>query len=212
MSGKVLFVDDDPVLLKGLSRQFRKRFDLLIASGGEEALRFLSNREVIAVAVVDMRMPGIDGLELLRLMREMSPNTIRIMLTGNADQQTAVDAINQGSVFRFYSKPCQHQQLGDGVDAALRQHEVERSEQELLKKTLAGNTSVTSAGLLDPTELASEIVSQLAQENTSINDGGALPPSSEVISEDEKLILYPVNQATIDKLWPEGWTDQIDEK
>jgi DNA-binding NtrC family response regulator len=212
MSGKVLFVDDDPVLLKGLSRQFRKRFDLLIASGGEEALRFLSNREVIAVAVVDMRMPGIDGLELLRLMQKVAPNTIRIMLTGNADQQTAVDAINQGNVFRFYSKPCQYQQLGDGVDAALRQYELERSEHELVEKIVAGNTSVTSTSLLDPTELASEIVSQLAQETHSTNDDGSPLPSSEVMSEDEKLILYPVNQATIDKLWPEGWTDQIDKK
>ena len=92
MTEKVLLVDDDPNLLDALRRQYRKRFDLMTAEGGDAALDCFGDGTTVAVSVVDMRMPGMDGLQLLRRIREVSPDTVRIMLTGNADQQTAVDA------------------------------------------------------------------------------------------------------------------------
>ncbi len=142
MTEKVLLVDDDPNLLDALRRQFRKRFDLMTAEGGDAALDCFGNGTTVAVAVVDMRMPGMDGLQLLRRIREVSPDTVRIMLTGNADQQTAVDAINQGSIFRFFGKPCDPDILAEGIEAGISQYRLITAEHELLEHTLAGSVKV----------------------------------------------------------------------
>ena len=142
MTEKVLLVDDDPNLLSALKRHYRKRFDLLTAKGADEALDCFGDENVVAVAVVDMRMPGMDGLQLLQRTKEISPDTVQIMLTGNADQQTAVDAINQGSIFRFFNKPCAPEILGEGIEAGIAQYQLITAEQELLEHTLAGSVKV----------------------------------------------------------------------
>ena len=142
MSGRVLIVDDDTNLLAGLRRQFRNRFDLVLATGGEEALAMLDEEGPFAVAMVDMRMPGMDGVTLLAELNKRAPDTVRIMLTGNADQQTAVDAINKGHIFRFFSKPSEAEELAKGIETALRQYELVMAEKVLLEKTLAGSVKV----------------------------------------------------------------------
>src|SRR5689334_1278964 len=103
---KILFVDDDANLLEGFQRQLRKQFSIETAIGGEQALAALCSRGPFAVIVADMRMPSMDGIQLLRKVRAVAPDTVRMMLTGNADQQTAIDAVNEGSIFRFLNKPC----------------------------------------------------------------------------------------------------------
>ena len=70
-----------------------------------------------AVVVADMRMPGMDGVEFLQHVKEMSPDTVRIMLTGNADMQTAIDAVNKGNIFRFLTKPCPYETMTVAVNA-----------------------------------------------------------------------------------------------
>ncbi|MGB0697043.1 MAG: HD domain-containing phosphohydrolase [Rhodospirillaceae bacterium] len=138
----VLLVDDDPRLLVGLRRALRKDFAIDLAEGADEALERFKTAPVPAVIVADMRMPGRDGLSLLREIHASHPETVRIMLTGNADQQTAMDAINHGQIFRFYAKPCPAEVLGEGIAAALTQHRLLRAEQDLLEKTLAGSVKV----------------------------------------------------------------------
>lgn len=152
MNEKVLLVDDDANLLNALKRHYRKRFDLSIAQGSGAALDFFSNETIVAVAVVDMRMPGMDGLQLLQKIREISPDTVRIMLTGNADQQTAVDAINQGNIFRFFSKPCDPEILAVGIEAGIAQYKLITAEHELLEQTLAGSVKVLidALAMVDP--------------------------------------------------------------
>jgi response regulator RpfG family c-di-GMP phosphodiesterase len=142
MSGRVLIVDDDTNLLAGLRRQFRNRFDLHVATGGDEALALATKEGPFAVAMVDMRMPGMDGVTLLSELHKRAPDTVRIMLTGNADQQTAVDAINKGRIFRFFSKPCDAEELAKGIEDGLRQYELVMAERVLLEKTLAGSVKV----------------------------------------------------------------------
>ena len=144
MTEKVLLVDDDLNLLNALARHFRKRFDLLTANGPGEALDCFGdeNENVFAVTVVDMRMPEMDGLQLLKKITEISPDTVRIMLTGNADQQTAVNAINHGSIFRFYSKPCALETLAEGIEAGIAQYKLITAEREILEQTLAGSVKV----------------------------------------------------------------------
>jgi response regulator RpfG family c-di-GMP phosphodiesterase len=152
MSGRALIVDDDINLLAGLKRQFRGQFDLHTASGGQEALALVEKEGPFAVVVVDMRMPEMDGLDLLAALQSKSPRTVRMMLTGNADQQTAIDAINKGRIFRFFSKPCPADDLAVGIKAGLRQYELETAERVLLENTLAGSVKVLVdvLSLVDP--------------------------------------------------------------
>ncbi|MEQ8693900.1 MAG: response regulator [Gammaproteobacteria bacterium] len=138
----VLLVDDDQSLLNGLKRQFHRRFNLLAAIGGDEALETMKSKVDIAVVVADMQMPKMNGVQLLEEIARRSPDTTRIMLTGNADQQTAIDAVNKGKIFRFFNKPCDSEVLAEGIDAALRQYELVRAEKELLENTLAGSVKV----------------------------------------------------------------------
>jgi len=138
MNKKVLLVDDDQNLLNGLRRHFRKNYKLLIAVGGREAVDLLKEHKDIAVIVSDMRMPEMTGLETLKVFHRYSPDTVRIMLTGNADQQTATDAVNEGAIYRFFNKPCSPETLGAGIDDALNHHRLLTAEKELLEQTLAG--------------------------------------------------------------------------
>jgi len=142
MSNRVLIVDDDANLLAGLRRQLRNGFDLHLAQGGADALETVAAEGPFAVIMVDMRMPGMDGISLLAELQQRTPDTVRMMLTGNVDQQTAVDAINRGQIFRFYTKPCPPDVLADGIDAGLRQYALVTAERELLEKTLAGSVKV----------------------------------------------------------------------
>lgn len=142
MSRRVLCVDDDPNILRAYSRTLRSKFELDTAASGEEAIRILAERGPYAVVVSDMRMPGMDGVELLRRVRETAPDTVRMMLTGNADQQTAIDAVNEGHIFRFITKPCPPEVFARMIEAGLEQYRLVTAERELLSKTLAGSIKV----------------------------------------------------------------------
>lgn len=142
MTNRILLVDDDENLLASLHRLLRKRFELDVAMGGPQALQALEHHGPYAVVMADMQMPGMNGVELLQKVRESWPRTIRLMLTGNLDQHTAMQAINQGHVFRFLTKPCSPEDLSQVLGAALRQHALEEAERELLDQTLSGSLKV----------------------------------------------------------------------
>lgn len=135
---KILFIDDEKNVLAAIHRQLRRQYNILPALSGAEGLAAVAKHKP-AVVVCDMRMPDMDGITTLSEIEKKSPNTVRIMLTGNADQETAVDAINRGRIFRFLNKPCSDQVLRAALDDALRQHELITSEKTLLQKTLIGS-------------------------------------------------------------------------
>lgn len=86
----VLFVDDEPNVLRAYSRNLRREFDVTSALSGAEALALMEAAEIdFAVVVSDMQMPGMNGVEFLRQAKGLRPDTVRMMLTGNADQHTA---------------------------------------------------------------------------------------------------------------------------
>lgn len=116
---KILLVDDEPRVLSGLQRRLMDHFDILTAQSASEALDILSHRNDIAAVVADMRMPETNGIELLRQMRLHWPEVRRLMLTGNTDQATAIVAANQGKVFRFFTKPCDTDQLAGALYDAI---------------------------------------------------------------------------------------------
>ena len=139
MTDRILLVDDDPNILSALKRQLRKKFVLDFAEGGAVAIEKIENEGPYAVVVSDMQMPDVDGLQLLKHVREYSPETTRIMLTGNADQRTAIDAVNEGQIFRFINKPCSSEDLSAVLTSALEHFRLVTAEQELLAQTLNGS-------------------------------------------------------------------------
>jgi CheY-like chemotaxis protein len=135
---KILLVDDEQSLLDGFQRQLRKKFNLETAISGHEALKKIDNNGPYAIVISDMRMPVMDGVTLLMEVRQRAPESVRMMLTGNADLQTAVDAINRGAIFRFLTKPCSHENFVGAIEAGLEQYGLIMAEKELLEKTLKG--------------------------------------------------------------------------
>jgi CheY-like chemotaxis protein len=142
MSERILIVDDDPNLLAASRRTLHGKFDATTAEGGQKALEILGEAGPFAVILADMRMPGLDGVALLQRVREHSPDTVRMMLTGNADIQSAAQAINEGQIFRFLTKPCSPELLISSLQAALRQHRLITAEKQLLEQTLRGSVQV----------------------------------------------------------------------
>ena len=147
MKPRVLFVDDDPDILNGFKRQLHTRFDVDIALGGEEGLSAVGSRGPYAVIVADMGMPDMDGIQFLGQVKKSAPETVRIMLTGHSDAQTAIDAVNQGNIFRFLTKPCMHYVLVDILNAGVEQYHLVMAEKELLEKTLKGSLKVLTGVL-----------------------------------------------------------------
>ncbi len=136
---KVLLVDDEEKLLAGLSRQLREKFDILTASSGDAAVGMLKKERNIAVIVCDMRMPGMNGIQVLKEFSKKSPATSRIILTGFASQECAVDSINQGHVFKFINKPCTMEVLAGSIQEGLEHHRLLIKEKNLLERALAGS-------------------------------------------------------------------------
>ena len=155
MKNKILFIDDDPNLLAAFQRNLRKQFDFDTALGGPEGLDKIRTQGPYALIVVDMRMPGMDGVEFLEQAQKLAPDSVRMMLTGNADQQTAVDAVNRGHVYRFLNKPCPPETLVPALENGLKHFEMLRMEKELLEGTLMGSVKMLSEvlGMVAPEAL-----------------------------------------------------------
>jgi FixJ family two-component response regulator len=141
MAEKILLVDDEPNVLDGYRRTLGREFTLETAVGGQEALA-LMEKTPYAVVVSDMRMPGMDGVQLLSRVKIQSPDTIRVMLTGHADMETAINAINEGSIFRFLNKPATKEMMAKTFTAALVQYRLVTAEKHLLEQTLSGTLQV----------------------------------------------------------------------
>lgn len=136
---RILCVDDEPLVLEGLALTLRRHFELETASGGEQGLEILTRNPTIAVVVSDMRMPGMDGAAFLAKSHQLLPDTVRILLTGQADLNSAISAVNEGQIFRFLTKPCPPAALITGISAGVEQHRLITAERVLLEQTLHGS-------------------------------------------------------------------------
>lgn len=144
MPEQILLVDDERNVLDGYRRNLRGEFLIDVAQSGQEALGLIESKGPYAVVISDMRMPGMDGIELLRRVKSAAPETVRVMLTGKADMDTAVQAINEGSIFRFLNKPCDKEVMAKTITAALMQYRLITAEKQLLEQTLSGCLQVLS--------------------------------------------------------------------
>lgn len=152
MSARVLFVDDEPNILEGIRRQLRKHVEIDTATSGEEGLKMVAENGPYAVVVSDMRMPQMNGSQFLTKVRSASPIAVRMILSGQADMESTIAAVNEGHIFRFLTKPCSGEHLIDAIDSALRQYELVNAEKELLEKTLSGAVRILTEilGMTNP--------------------------------------------------------------
>jgi response regulator RpfG family c-di-GMP phosphodiesterase len=141
MSETILFVDDDIQLVSALQRSFHRTYHVELALSAADALEALAEAPY-AVVVSDLQMPGMNGIELLTQVKMLSPDTVRILLTGQADLEAAIEAVNEGNVFRFLRKPCPQELLKKTLDAALAQFRLHRAERDVLQETLVATVSV----------------------------------------------------------------------
>jgi len=116
---KILCVDDEKQIVISLRALLRSKYEVLTATSGEEALGILRADPTIRVIISDQRMPKMLGAEVLREARNISPSTMRLLLTGYSDLQATIDSINEGEVFRFINKPWINQELRMIVDLAV---------------------------------------------------------------------------------------------
>ncbi|GAB6038684.1 response regulator [Fundidesulfovibrio butyratiphilus] len=142
MADRILFVDDEAHVLDAFKASLGRRYDVRVAGGPNEALLKLRTEGPFKVVVSDYKMASMDGVALLSKIRELSPKTIRIILTGHADIDMAVDAVNKGSVFRFLTKPCPQDLLIGALESALEQYRLTTLESELLRSTLFASVKV----------------------------------------------------------------------
>jgi len=140
---RILCVDDEPFILEGLKLNLRKHFEVITASSGHEGLELLEEADPpFPIIISDMRMPGMDGAEFLSKSRTPSPDSIRMLLTGHADLEAAVRAVNEGRIFRYLSKPFPTKELLAVCEEALDQYRLAKAEREVLEQTLWGSVNV----------------------------------------------------------------------
>jgi len=136
---RILCVDDEPQVLKSMTLHLRRHYEVLTATSGAEGLAVLESTKNIAVVLSDMRMPEMDGAAFLSRVQQLSPDTVRMLLTGETNIELASKAVNEGQIFRFLTKPCPPDRLLHAFKAAMEHHRLITAEKELLQKTLLGS-------------------------------------------------------------------------
>jgi putative two-component system response regulator len=133
---KILFVDDEPSVLRAIDRALHGKFDICVAGSSEEGLSLVEKDGRFAVVVSDFQLPGGDGISFLTRVGKISPDSIRMMLTGSTQFETSIRAVNEGHIFRFLSKPCPKEVLEKALVDGLHQYHLIQNEREyyILKK------------------------------------------------------------------------------
>ncbi|MBA4386184.1 MAG: hypothetical protein C0410_15730, partial [Anaerolinea sp.] len=138
----ILIVDDDENLLLSFERNFRRNYTVLTSPSGKEGLQKILDNKKVALVISDMNMPEMDGIEFLSRVKKINPAITRIMLTGKADLNVAIQAVNEGSIFRFLTKPTTPDMLEKIINDGLEQYRLINSEKMLLSQTLNGSLDI----------------------------------------------------------------------
>jgi response regulator RpfG family c-di-GMP phosphodiesterase len=136
---KILLVDDDENILLGYKRNLRNEFQVLTAESAKAGFQVIKENLDLTVIVSDYNMPEMNGIDFLSQVKAQLPLISRILLTGNAELQMAIEALNSGSIFRFLTKPCSQELLQNIIWRGIDQYKLLNAETELLDKTLKGS-------------------------------------------------------------------------
>jgi ActR/RegA family two-component response regulator len=145
LNTRILFVDDDTHALRGFERTMHRHFEVEVAPGAREGLELIELQDKpFAAVVADMNMPGLHGIKFLQRVERISPDSVRLMLTGHPDVATAMKAVNDGHIFRFLTKPCPPSVLRKALQDAVEVYQRRETERELLEHTFKGAIKVLS--------------------------------------------------------------------
>ena len=141
----LLLVDDEPNIVRALVRILRRDgYQIHTANSGKEGLELLQDHTV-GVIISDQRMPEMNGIEFLSQVKELYPDTIRIVLSGYTDLKSVTDAINHGSIYKFLTKPWEDDLLRNNIREAFEQHELVSKNEYLSKKLEVTNKELIIA-------------------------------------------------------------------
>jgi len=130
--GVILIIDDEEFVRKALIRALRDEpYEVIEAEDARTALQILREKD-IDIVISDLKMPGLNGLSLLKIVKDHYPDIIRIMLTGFGDMDTAIRATNEAEVFRFFTKPWNRKELISGLEQAMRIRKLKKENQRLM--------------------------------------------------------------------------------
>ena len=147
MNNKILCVDDEESILRGFQLNLRKDFELHLASNGVEGLEVFDREGGFALVLSDMRMPQMNGATMLSEIKARDPEVVTVLLTGHTDFESAMSAVNEGSIFRMLSKPCPPETLIKVLNDGLAQHDLIASKRILLDQTLRGAVDALAQSL-----------------------------------------------------------------
>lgn len=176
---KLLLVDDEPNLTSALVRSLdRSQFEIFTADSAQKGLMILAGND-IDVIVSDERMPGMTGSQFLAEVRKQWPNTIRMILSGQADLEAAVRAINEGEVYRFLLKPCHPKELQMTILQGLQQKKLVAQSRKLLQE------HQKAQNLLEELEKATPGITKIEMDE----DGAIMMDDSEGGTDDVQSLL-----------------------
>ena len=210
----VLCVDDELNVLRSLKRLLRKEpFRLLIAESGAEALEVLKKEEVHVVCS-DYRMPGMTGTELLSKVAELYPLTVRVVLSGYADIAAIVEAINNGHIYRFLSKPWNDEQLKANLKSCLEHQELIESHHRLTEELVQRNAELRSLSerqqsLIEERtrslQMAQEVVQALPLPLVGVSSDGVVALSN---AEADRVLRSPVG-VDVREIFPAALSEAV---
>lgn len=201
---RIVFVDDEPALLSTITRNMRsEHFEVDTASSAAAALDILRDKGPFAVIVTDLRMPEMDGVELLQRVRKLSPDTVRVLFTGQCDMERAIAAINEGEVFRIITKPCSRVSMALTLKGAVDQYRLITAERVLLEQTLRGSIKALTEILSLTNPLAFGRASRLRQSMSTLVAALGIPVNwhlevAAMLSQIGCVLLPP---ATLEKVY-----------
>lgn len=162
---KILIIDDESLIINALKTTLEQEgYEVFTATTGDEALDHMNN-QALAVVICDQRMPGISGLDLLMKCKELRPHTLRVLLTANSDQGTAIDAINKAEVTQFIQKPWDDHHLRQTIKSLVEKYRLIRENQTLHNLIVIQHRELAKAhsALREEIELGGKIQKTLLQ-------------------------------------------------
>ncbi|MCS6990029.1 MAG: response regulator [Chloroherpetonaceae bacterium] len=207
---KILFVDDEPHVLEALLQLFDDRYDAHGANGGAEAIEFAKRNPDLAIVVSDQRMPQMKGIDVLKAIKEIRPDAIRILLTGYADADAILDSVNVGEVFRYVKKPWNAEQLREVISLAAMTY----STRKKAKEVVAQKPAEPSVSCLPHDSLSLAMEQLLKQKAIEENFFAKLSDAHRADAIDEiferaflgksgkpKILVVDDEQGTLEALW-----------